>query len=62
MALGSREYAEASHWVQFAASNYTLYTDPAEGGEKAPAGIVLGAEEMAELSALLSRGVPVTIQ
>ena len=53
---------DASHWVQFGASSYTLYPDPAEGGEKAPTGIMLGFEELAELSALLSRGVPVTIQ
>lgn len=59
---GSRDYIGSSHWVQFSASNYTLYTDPAEGGEKPSAGIVLGAEEMEELSALLKRGIPVTIQ
>jgi LysM repeat protein len=62
VALGTRDYLGAAHWVQIAAASYTLYTDPAEGGEKAPAGIVLGAEEMQELSALLSRGVPVTIE
>lgn len=62
VAFGTKEYAIASHWVQFTVSNYTLYTDPAEGGEKPPAGIVLSASEMQELSALLSRGVPVTIE
>ncbi|MEA3187913.1 MAG: hypothetical protein QOD99_1743 [Chthoniobacter sp.] len=62
VAFGTKEYATASHWVQLSASSYTLFTDPAEGGEKAPAGITLSAADMQELSALLSRGVPVTIQ
>ena len=33
-----------------------------ERGEKAPAGIALSASDMDELSALLTHGVPVTIQ
>jgi LysM repeat protein len=64
VAWGTKEYAGASHWVQISAGNYTLYTDPAEGGKEAPGGygIILTAEEMEELSALLRRGVPVTIE
>ena len=62
VAFGSRDYDDASHWVQITPSGYTLYTDPAEGGEKAGAGIALGASDMDELSALLTHGVPVTIR
>src|SRR5581483_4006382 len=62
VAFGTKDYIGSSHWVQMNASNYTLYTDPAEGGEKAPAGIALSASDMEELSALLTKGVPVTIE
>jgi hypothetical protein len=62
VAFGSRDYDESSHRVQIAPPGYTLYTDPAEGGDKLPAGIPLGASDMDELSALLTHGVPVTIR
>ena len=62
VAFGSRDYDGSSHWVQIAPPGYTLYTDPAEGGEKSGAGISLSASDMDELSALLTRGVPVTIR
>ena len=62
VAFGSREYDGSSHWVQITPSAYTLYTDPAQGGEKAGVGIPLGSSDMDELSALLTHGVPVTIR
>jgi LysM repeat protein len=62
VAFGSRDYDESSHWVQISPPGYTLYTDPAEGGEKVAAGIALSASDMDELSALLTHGVPVTIR
>ncbi len=62
VAFGTKEYAGASFWVQLSAANYTLFTDPAEGGEKTAAGIALSATDMQELSALLTKGVPVTIR
>jgi LysM repeat protein len=58
----SRDYDDASHQVQVSAPGYSLYTDVAEGGEKVGAGITLSASDMDELSALLTRGLPVTIQ
>jgi LysM repeat protein len=61
VAFGSRDYDDSSHWVQITPPGYTLYTDPAEGGEKANSGIALSASDMNELSALLTHGVPVTI-
>jgi len=57
----SADYDDASHLVQISAPGYSLYTDVAEGGEKTGSGIALSASDMGELSALLTRGVPVTI-
>jgi LysM repeat protein len=62
VAFGSRDYDESSHRIQIAPQGYSLYTDPAQGGEKAGAGIALGASDMDELSALLTHGVQVTIR
>ena len=62
VAASSREQDDASHVVQIAPSGYNLYTDPSEGGEKSAAGVSLSASDMDELSALLTRGVPVTIR
>jgi len=61
VAFGSKDYDDSSHWVQISPGGFNLYTDPAEGGEKAGAGIALSASDMDELSALLTHGVPVTI-
>ena len=62
VAFGSRGFDDSTHAVQIAPGGYTLYTDPAEGGQKVGAGIALSASDMDELSALLTRGVPVTIR
>jgi len=62
VAPGSRDYDDASHLVQISPPGYGLYTDVAEGGEKSSSGIALSASDMDELSALLTRGVPVTIR
>ena len=62
VSFGTKEYAGSSRWISMTAPGYTLYTDPAEGGQKAPSGIALGAEEMDELSTLLAVNLPVTIQ
>jgi len=62
VAFGSKEYAGSSRWIALTVAGYTLYTDPAEGGQKAPTGIALGAEEMEELSTLIAVNNPVTIQ
>jgi LysM repeat protein len=62
VAFGSRDYDESSHWIQITPAGFTLYTDPAQGGEKGGAGIAMSASDMDELSALLTHGVPVTIR
>jgi hypothetical protein len=61
VAFGSRDYEDSSHWIQISPPGFTLYTDPAQGGEKGGAGIAMSASDMDELSALLTHGVPVTI-
>lgn len=61
VAFGSRDYDDATHVIGISPPGYNLYTDAAEGGEKAGSGIALSASDMDELSALLTRGVPVTI-
>jgi LysM repeat protein len=61
VAFGSRDYDESSHLVQITPSGYSLYTDPAQGGEKGGTGIAMSASDMDELSALLTHGIPVTI-
>ena len=61
VAFGSRDYEESSHKVQITPAGYSLFTDPAQGGEKGGAGIALGASDMDELCALLVHGVQVTI-
>lgn len=62
VAFGSRDYDQSSHLVQIAPPGFSLYTDPAQGGEKGGAGIAMSASDMDELSALLTHGVPVTIR
>lgn len=62
VSFGSKNYAGSSRWVSLTATAYTLYTDPAEGGVKAPSGIALGAEDMEELSTLLTVNLPVTME
>lgn len=62
VAYGTRDFGGGTHTIRVSSSGFSIFTDPAEGGEKVPAGIVLSAQETGELSALLSRGVPVTIE
>jgi LysM repeat protein len=62
VAFGSRDYEDSTHRVQISPGGYNLLTDPAEGGDKSGAGIDLSSSDMDELSALLTRGVPVSIR
>jgi LysM repeat protein len=62
VSFGSPDYDDSTHWIGISPPGYAIFTDPAEGGEKSGTGIALGASDMDELSALLTRGVPVTIQ
>jgi LysM repeat protein len=61
--FGSKDYAGSARWIALGAAGYTLYTDaPVADGAKPPAGLGLDAEEMEELSTLLNKNTPVTIQ
>jgi LysM repeat protein len=62
VAYGTANYEGSSHWIQITPGSCSLYTDPAQGGEKSGAGIALNPSDMDELCALLTHGVPVTIQ
>jgi len=57
--FGTREYEGSERWVEITVKGYTLYTD---GGQKPGAGIGFAPDDMDELSTLLSKNVPVTIQ
>jgi LysM repeat protein len=62
--FGSREFDGSSRWITFSVPGYVLYSEPEPGqkGDKPPAGIGLRQDQMEELSALLSRRIPVTIR
>lgn len=59
VAFGSREYADSARWVELTLKGFTLYT---EGGQNPGMGIGFSPEEMQELSTLLNKNVPVSIQ
>jgi LysM repeat protein len=66
VAFGSEEYAGSTRWIMTNIPGYALYTVPDEQPDEKkippPPGIGLGAEQMEELSALLNRNVPITIE
>jgi len=62
VSFGSPNYDDSTHWIQITPGSYSLYTDPSEGGTKSGPGIALSSSDMDELSALLTRGVPVSIR
>jgi len=57
--FGSSEYENADRWIELSVRGYTFYT---EGGKKPAKGIGFSTEEMEELSTLLGKNVPVSIQ
>ncbi len=59
VAFGTREYAGSDRWVGTTVKGYTFYT---QGGKKPPSGIGFAPDDMEELSTLLSKNVPVSIQ
>jgi len=59
VAFGSKDYMDSDRWVELSVKGFTFYTD---GGQKPPSGIGFAPDEMQELSTLLSKNVPVSIQ
>jgi LysM repeat protein len=66
VAFGSEGYAGSARWIMTNVPGFALYTVPDEQTDAIkvppPPGIGLSSEEMEELSALLSRNVPITIE
>jgi LysM repeat protein len=67
VAFGSREYEGSTRWIGLGVPGYTLYSEDNEGvpdakPSKPPTGIALAPGDAEELSTLLSKRVPVTIQ
>ncbi len=62
VSFGSKDYLGSARWVTLSLPGWTLYTDPPPEGAEAPgAGLGLGPEPMEEISTLVGRGTPVTI-
>jgi len=60
--FGSKEYADSGRWISVSATGFTLYTDGDEPGTpKPPGGLGLAAADIDELSALINRNTPATI-
>lgn len=62
-----KSYAGSARWISFTVSGYTLYSEPSDAEaagkvNKPPAGIGMAPEDMEELSTLISKGNPVTIE
>lgn len=60
-----KNYAEATHWVNFSLTSYTLYGEVPEGGakvQKPVSGVALAPEAMPEIAAVLRKGDVVTVE
>jgi len=60
--LGSKDYPGSARWVEVGVADYTLYSKGDENTAKPGGGIELSQEDMEELSTLLNKNVPVTIE
>ena len=59
VAPNSPDFAESERWVELSVKGFTLYS---EGGQKPNNGVSLSPEDMQELSTLVGKNVPVSIQ
>ena len=62
VALGSKDYPGSARWIELGVPNYTLYSQGDDKSAKPPGGIELEQGDIEELSTLLNRNVPVTIE
>lgn len=61
--FGSRDYAGSGRWISFSVAGYTLYTgEPEQGVPKPQGGLGMSAADMEELSVLINRNTPVSIE
>ncbi len=63
VSFGAKDYNESGHWITMNAAGYTLYSEGVDGVPK-PVGGGLGmkAEDIQELSTLINKGTPITIE
>ncbi len=59
VSFGSKEYAASTRWVELTTRGFTFYS---QQGPKPDGGIAFSAGDMEELSTLLGKNVPVSIQ
>ncbi len=62
VAFGAKEYNESGRWIATNATGYTLYSQGVDGVPKPQGGLGMKAEDIEELSTLINRGTPVTIE
>ena len=59
--FGSKEYSGSGRWISLSVSGFTLYTESDSGTPKPPGGLGVEAGDMDELSSLINRNTPATI-
>jgi len=62
VAFGAKEYNDSGRWIGTSAAGYTLYSEGVEGVPKPQGGLGMKEEDIEELSTLINRGTPVTIE
>ena len=62
VAFGAKEYNDSGRWIAMSATGYTLYSEGMEGVPKPQGGLGMKEEDIQELSTLINRGAPVTIE
>jgi len=60
--LGSKDYEGSARWVEVGVADYTLYSKGEDNAAKPAGGIELSQDDMEELSTLLNKNIPVTIE
>jgi len=59
---GPKENNANGRWIAMSATGYTLYSEGVAGVPKPQGGLGMNADDMRELSTLINRGTPVTIE
>lgn len=62
VAFGSKDYVGSGRWIATSATAYTLYSDGVDGVPKPQSGLGMSQDDMDELSTLINRGAPVSIE
>ncbi|HWB58817.1 MAG TPA: LysM peptidoglycan-binding domain-containing protein [Chthoniobacteraceae bacterium] len=59
---GAKELTASGHWIVTNVTGYTLYSEDVQGVPKPEGGLGMDPDDMQELSTLINRGTPVTIE